>query len=60
MEALREGRGIQRQSIWCVGLSCLSRLSNQINETDQTDQMNQLPDTRHEVVSGPDFFLPLV
>jgi hypothetical protein len=33
----------QRQSIWCAGLSCLSRSSNQTNEIDQKDQMNQIP-----------------
>ena len=28
------GWAIQRQSIWYVGLSCLSRSSNQINQID--------------------------
>src|SRR5437773_4014496 len=47
--ALCEERAIQRQSIWCAGVSCLSRSSNQTNESDQTnqiDQMNQLPAMR--------------
>jgi hypothetical protein len=55
----REGRVIQRRSIWCVGLSGLSRLSrssrplnqpNQIdrtNETDQSDQIHWIPATRN-------------
>ena len=33
VEAVCEGG--QRQSIWCAGLSYLSRSSNQTNETDQ-------------------------
>ena len=40
---------IQRQSIWCAGLSCLFRSSNQANETDQTDQMDQIPATHCEI-----------
>ena len=49
---LCEGRAIQRQSIWCAGLSCLSRSSNQTNKTDQRDQMNQLPATSREILLG--------
>ncbi len=55
---MREGRGIQRRSIWCTGLSGLSRSSNQINQKNQTDemnqrdQMNQLLAARREMVSG--------
>jgi hypothetical protein len=47
---LCEGRVIQRQSIWCAGLSCLSGSSNQTNETDRRNQMNQLLATRREMV----------
>jgi hypothetical protein len=36
---------IQKQYIWCAGLSCLSRSSN---HTHQTDQMNQIPAPRRE------------
>jgi hypothetical protein len=54
--ALGEGRAIQRQPIWCAGLSCLSRSSNQINQKDQMDhidEMNQVPATRREMGSSP-------
>ncbi len=46
--ALCEGRIIQRQSIWCTALSCLSRSSNQTNELDQRNQMNQIPAMRRK------------
>ncbi len=48
--SLCEGRAIQKQSIWCVGLSCRSRLSNQTAEKNQKDQMNQLPAPRREML----------
>ena len=44
------GGGIQRQSICCAGLACLSRSSNQTAEKDQKDQMNQLPAPRREML----------
>ena len=50
--SLSEGRAIQRQSIWCAGLSCLSHSSNQTNETDQRDQMDQIPAMSLDMVSG--------
>jgi hypothetical protein len=46
---------VQRQSIWCAILACLSSSSNQTNEidqsnqidqTDQINQMNQIPALR--------------
>ena len=49
------GRAIQRQSIWCAGLSCLFCSLNekdQTNKINQIDEMNQLPATRREKVSG--------
>jgi len=49
---LGKGGAIQRQSIWCAGLSGLPHSSNDtnhINQIDQTDQMNQLPATRREI-----------
>ena len=52
VRALCEGRRIQRQSIWCAGLSCLSRSSNHTHETDRRNQMNQIPAPRGEMVSG--------
>jgi hypothetical protein len=48
--ALCKGRAIQRKSIWCASLSCLSRSSNQTNEIDEGDQMNQIPATRLETL----------
>jgi hypothetical protein len=42
-------RATTRQSIWSMGLSCLSRSSNQINQFNQTDQ---LPATRREMLDG--------
>ena len=54
MGALCEGRAIQRQSIWCAGLSCLSRSLNQTNKRDQINRMNQFPATRCKVV--PEIF----
>ena len=57
-----EGRVIQKQSIWCAGLACLSRSSNhtietdqrdridQKNQKDQKDQMNQIPPPRREML----------
>jgi hypothetical protein len=48
--ALCEWRAIQRQSIWCAGLSRLSGSSNQTNEIDEGDQMNQIPATRLETL----------
>jgi hypothetical protein len=56
--ALCEGRAIQRQSIWCAGLSSLSRSSNQTNEIDQGNRMNQRPATRRENGSYHRFSLP--
>ena len=44
------------RSIWCAGLSSLSRSSNQIHQKNQTDEMNQsnqmhqLPVTRREML----------
>jgi hypothetical protein len=46
----REGRAIQRQSIWCAGLAGLSRLPNHTHETDRRNQMDQIPATRREMV----------
>ena len=53
-----EGRAIQRQSIWCAGLSCLSRSSNHTHETGRKNQMNQIPATRREMVPVCIFFFP--
>ena len=45
----------QKKSIWCAGLSCLSRSSSHRNEKDQIDQkdridkMDQSPATRREM-----------
>jgi len=44
---------IQRQSIWCAGLSGLSCSSHHTHETDRSNQMNQLPATRREMAPGP-------
>ncbi len=49
----REGRAIQRQSIWCVSPSCLSRSSNHIQERDPENQMSQIPDTGREILDCP-------
>ncbi len=38
--ALCEGRAIQRQSIWCAGLTGLARASNQTNQKNQTGEMS--------------------
>jgi len=51
-----EGRGIHKQSIWCAGLSCLSRSSNQINQLDWTNQTDQITATRRERVSDAGSF----
>ena len=48
---VRDG-AIQRRSIWCAGLSCVSRSSNPTNETDR-NQMNQIPAPRREVAPSP-------
>jgi hypothetical protein len=37
--ALCERRVMESQSIWCAGLSCLSRSSNQANRKDQMDKI---------------------
>jgi hypothetical protein len=49
-------RATSRQSIWSVGLSCLSRSSNQINQTNQITQIDQIPATCHEMVSDDGSF----
>jgi hypothetical protein len=49
-----ERRAIQRQSIWCAGLSGLARSSNRTHDTDRRNQMNQLLATRCK--TGPDTF----
>jgi len=37
----REERVIQRRSIWCVGLSGLSRSSRPLNQPNQIDRTNE-------------------
>ena len=58
----REGRAIQKQSIWCAGLSCLSGSSNRTNETDrrnQIDQTDQIPALRHVGLKDRNSFVAL-
>jgi len=41
----REGRVIERLSIWCVGLSGLSRSSRPLNQPNQIDRINETDQT---------------
>jgi hypothetical protein len=45
------------RSIWCAGLSGLTRSSNHTTETDRRDQMHQIPATRREMLPGT-FLIP--
>ena len=40
------------RSIWCAGLSSLSRSSNQTNQKDQIDEMNQPPAMHRKMFEG--------
>jgi hypothetical protein len=50
------GGAIQRQSLWCAGLSCLSGSSNQPNEIGQGKQMSKTLATSREMVPGTFLF----
>jgi hypothetical protein len=50
LERCVRGGGVQKRSIWCAGLSCLSGSPNQTIEIDQGNQRDKPPATCREMV----------